>query len=234
MFQIDAFGPTIAARAALAVALAAGAGAGCTGAEPPLDGGQIGAEDGTCEVVDTQPLGRDEVSALGFAAGAVLDYAAGEHADALVWAAGGSTPLVLTVTETADIAFLTREARSGDGGGTVATEMAPWCPNVVSMGVAVGLRTDDGAFDEAWDLELLADTADLASASVALDDVAGTFDPWDYAPDDADFDAVRAWLDVTFTAAGPYGAVSGLGEGTDGDTAYAQALPIATFGQVQE
>lgn len=226
----DAFEPILAARAKLLYGAAALGLAACTGAEPPLDGGQIGAEDGSCEVVDTQALDRDEVSPLGFAAGAVLDYAAGVHADTLAWATGGSTPMTLTVTETADIAFLTREARSGSGTGSVATEMAPWCPNVVSIGVQIALHTDDGAFDEAWDAALLAETGDLATTSIALDGVAGTFDPWDFAPDDAEFDAVRAWLDLTFTPAGPEGVVSGQGEGTDGDAAYAQSLPIASFG----
>ncbi len=62
----------------------------------------------------------------------------------------------------------------------------------------------------------------------------GTFDPWDYAPANNDWDEVRAWITASWTAAGASGVIAGQGSGTDGEVAFAEALDIASWGEAAE
>jgi hypothetical protein len=45
-----------------------------------------------------------------------------------------------------------------------------------------------------------------------------------------DYDSYRAFLDLTITAAGITGRISGQVEGSDGETAFAENYDIASFG----
>lgn len=227
----------------LAAVLPVALSVGCTGVvqDPPSDGGQIGEENGAhCEVVDRAPLQRDEVSPLGFSAGEILDLAVGVHEHELIWARGGSTALALTVDDEGVYEYLTQEVVvTGDGGRTTAN-IEPWCPNLVSAKVTLGLETADGAFAESRELELQAYEAGRSQQYLDLDEVSGTFDPWDHVPAASDYDEVRAWLNVTFEASGARGTIDGQGSGVIGDpnqpdsVAYAEAFDIARFGAAEE
>lgn len=219
-------------RAVVLVGLLA---AGCD-RPPPGNGGQFGEEEGAqCVVVDRVPLGRDEVSPLGFAAGPLLDVIASEHVDEMLWASGESTALTLSVTEGSLIEHLTREVDLGEG-ETIASEIWLDCSDLVSMAVTLALQTEDGAFDESWETTLLASSADLAYQSLDLDEVSGSFDAWQHVPDGSDYDEVHAWLDLSFGSAGVSGTISGQGAGVTGDpqdpnsAAYAESFDIASFG----
>ena len=207
---------------------------GCIGT-PPNDDGQFGEEGAHCEVVARTPLGLDEVSPLGFTAQAVLDFAAGTHAATLAWEDGSRTPLSLVIEPVGDIEYLEQAVVDDGNGSGEEPALAPLCPNVLSIGVDIGLSTEDGALAEQWLGTLEADTVELARFGRDLDDVAGTFDAWDHAPEGVAFDEVHAWLDTTISAAGPEGLISGQGSGTDGDpndpngTSWAQSFEIGIF-----
>jgi hypothetical protein len=212
---------------------------GCSLERPDPGGGQIG-EEGTahCEVVERTPLGRDEVSALGFSAAEVLAFAVGTFEDALVYEGGGSAALAVVITEgtegTEGAGFELQHQELVVTGSGAAIE--PACPDQVALDVAVTFTTDDGVFAEAWDGALLAMSADQAWLTRDLAGAAGSFDPRDYAPAGSDYDEVRAWLDLTVAPSGLSGSVVGQGSGVIGDpddpdsTAYAESFDIAGFG----
>lgn len=210
---------------------------GCIGT-PPNDDGQFGEEGGArCDVVSRTPLAVDEVSPLGFTAQEVLDYAAGAHEQTLSWSAiGGSTPLTLTIAQSGAIEYLEQAVVETGNGSNAEPALAPFCPNVLSVGVDIGFVTEDGAFAEQWLGALASDVVDRATFGRQLDELVGTFDPWDHAPVGPAYDEVIAWLDVALTPAGPSGTVQGQGSGTDGDpndpngTAWAQSFEVASFG----
>lgn len=213
----------------------------CQGREPPGNGGQIGEEVGAhCEVVERTPLARDEVSPLGFAAGPMLDRIVGEHAHTLRYANGTETALSLTITEGQTIEYLVQEVVSSGEGEQTAMDIAPWCPNLLSMGVTLGFQTEDGAFTESWEVALLADTEDVAYLTRELEGVSGGFDPWAHVPAGSDYDELRAWLDLRFEEAGASGEITGQGSGVIGDpadpesVAYAESFDIAAFGAIEE
>ena len=206
--------------------------------EPPLDGGQIGEENGSrCEVVDRQPIGRDEVSPLGFAAGPLIDLAVGTHVGDLAWADDATTGATLTIADRGVVEFLSQEVVStGDPGTANLAEPALWCPDLLSVGIVLGFETDDGAFAESVEAALLAEVDDRAWLSWSLDAVAGTFDPADHVPPGSDYDEVRAWFDLAVDASGIEVDITGQGSGVIGDpddpdaAAYAENFDIASFG----
>lgn len=201
--------------------------AGCL--RPPAgdDGGQFGEESGAgCVAVDRRPLGDDEASPLGFAPRALLDLAVPATVP-LDWADGAATDLALDPSRDGGAAFVDYEWDARAGG----PEPALGCPDRVEVGFVLGFATADGAFAESLELVLAAETAGVAEGSAAPDAFAGTFDPWAFAPEGADFDAVSAQVAVAFATGGPSGAVVGQGEAVDGEVASATSFPIATFGE---
>lgn len=215
----------------------AGFSIGCVGTTPPNDDGQFGEEAGArCDVVTRTPLALDEVSPLGFTAQSVLDLAEGTHPGTLTWLeAGGSSPLTLTVAQAGAIEYVEQAVVTTGTGSGEEPALSLWCPNLVSVGVDIGFVTDDGVFAEQWLGALTSDVEGQTGFDRTLEDLAGTFDPWDHIPADTDFDEVTAWLEVSFDASGPSGLIHGQGSGTDGDpndpdsSAYAQNFDIASF-----
>jgi hypothetical protein len=203
---------------------------GCIGT-PPSDGGQFGEEGGArCGVVSRTPLAVDEVSPLGFSAQDVLPVVSGPRTETLSWSDGTTTELQLEVAPTGVYEYV-EQAVVDDGTGTGSEPaLAPWCPNEISIAASTTFATADGAFAEALPDPVLAATADAATLTDSLEQVAGTYDVWDHVPAGNDYDDARSWLDVTFSATGVAGAISGQGSGTDGDVAWAEAFEVASFG----
>lgn len=209
----------------------------CTLGTDPDDGGQIGEESGArCEAVGRTALAVDEESALGFAPQALVDLAVGSTTSTLDWADGTSTPLVEDVVVTGAMELVDYEViDTGTGDGTqTAMEMALWCPDQVEIEVTLSLTTDDGRLAESVATRLQASEVDLVTAWMTLDQPQGTFDAWDFAPAGNDYDDMRAWIDLTWDASGASGVVHGQGEGTDGDTAFAENVDIGSWGVVEE
>jgi hypothetical protein len=205
---------------------------GCTGGGWN-DGGQFGEEGGArCEEASRTQLAADETSPLGFAPQAILDLLVGPRDETLTWASGGSTPLALEVVPDGDYAYVEQEFVS-DGSGA---EPALGCPNLVVVEGELTFATEDGAFDEHLPVVVQAESAALASLYDPLEQLAGAFDPWDHVPAGSDYDEARAWLEVSFDAAGASGVIEGQGSGVVGDpndpdsTAYAEGFEVASFG----
>lgn len=191
------------------------------------DGGQQGEEMIVCEAVRTVELTGDEDSELGFGADEVRALIDGVHDGTLVWDAGGETAVHLTVSDLAGARFLDQEWVDNGGGNGQEPMLAGDCPDVVAHDAHVTLVTDDGVFDEAFDVQIDAESADLAYFYDELDLTAlgGTFE----FPDAASYDAVRAFVDVTFDQDGSHGVIDGQGESVDGDVASAANVPLATW-----
>ncbi|MEZ4235662.1 MAG: hypothetical protein R3F59_05770 [Myxococcota bacterium] len=210
---------------------------GCFGPEPG-DGGQIGdeANEGAhCEVSESTPLALDEASPGGFSAQEVLDGLEGVHEATLTYADGTTAALTVTVTATGDAAWEVQELVDEGTGGGMEPAISMTCPDVLSIGVTVGFATDDGVFAEQFDVDLQASGAGQASVYVPLEGLAGTFDVWDYVPDDGlTYDDAEAWLDLQWTGAlagTVHGQASGADPGDDPDgMAWATNFDIAGFG----
>lgn len=214
--------------------------AGCGG---PWFGGQFGEEvTSGCEPVSSTPLGLDEAAPNGVEPGALLDLAVGTHEHLLTWLQlDATTDLTLTIEAGDAAAYVDYEWQSSgdDGSGTL---MAPaiGCVDMVEIDIAVTLSTADGALDESFEATLTGDSNDLASFRWSLDDVEGSFDPWDHAPAGSDYDEMGASLSVELDASGAHGTIDGQGEGTVGDpndpdsAVYAERVEIATFGATGE
>lgn len=204
---------------------------GCSIGTDPNDGGQIGEESGArCEAQSHTALTVDEVSELGFAPQALVDLAVGSTMSTLSWADGTSTDLTEEVVVSGAMEFVHYEVvDDGTGDGQTAMEMAMWCPDQVEIEVVLSLDTADGRFAEAIPTRIVASAEDQVTATLSLDAVDGTFDPWDFAPEGNDYDAVRAWVDLAWDANGPSGVVSGQGEGVDGEVAFAEAIDIGSW-----
>lgn len=204
----------------------------------PNPGGQFGEESsGRCEAQERTPLERDEASPLGTTPGDLLDLAEGDHPDVLTWEQlDRSTEFTFTVAYDGGAMEWVDYTYVSDNPGSLV-EIG--CEDTLEVEVSVILATADGAFDESFPTRLRTGGTD-PWLNHALDTVTGTFDPWDHAPADHDYDEMRAWLDVAFASSGVTGVVSGQGSGVIGDpnlpdsVAFAENVDIARWGGGEE
>ncbi len=205
---------------------------GCNLEDPnPDDGGQFGEEvTSSCQVVSRTPLALDEVSALGFAAQDVLALAEGTHTATLTWARdGAATGVTVTVALDGEAELLDREVvKTGTGSGEEPA-ITMWCPDMVEIGVAFTVTTDDGQLAESWSGGLTSEDGASASARRSLDAVQGTFDAWDHVDPTADYDELEGSLELGFDVQGSWGTVRAQGSGTDGEVAWAENLELGRW-----
>jgi hypothetical protein len=195
-------------------------------------GGQQGEEAARCDAIATTVLAAGEDSVLGFGGDEMLAVADGTHTSTLTWAKGGTTGVTIEVSNAANARF--EDMEWVDEGGT-GVEPALGCPDVVAMDATLAFRTDDGAFDESWDLTLTAPLADAVDFFVDLDLGAlnGTYTVTEVDP--SQYDAVGAFLQGEFTSSGVSGSVDGQAEGHEGDpddpdsVVFAENFDIGSF-----
>jgi hypothetical protein len=193
-------------------------------------GGQVGEETIMCAAVNEQSLSLDETTPLGFTAQDVLDVVGGEHAEPLLWADDVQTTVTLGVNYAGgSLRFLERDWID-DSGIEIARS---GCEDIIEIETGVALTTDDGELAESWTLRVEAETADQIVFYEPLEQLAGTLDIERFAPDKP-YDFARAFLDMTVTAAGLDGSISGQIEGSDGEVAWAENYTIATIGTSDE
>ncbi len=197
------------------------------------DSGQSGEENAgaMCDAVATADYPFAESTPLGFTGQQVADLVVAEHASTLSWAKGGDTALTVAITTSATSITWRDNEYLDDGSGI---EIAMDCADDLMLPVQAVFTTADGAFAETWALELSSVAVDAASAyqELDLDALSGTYTVTEVDP--ADFDSVRASLDLEIGAAGASGVVSGQaeesGDSADPDsTASASAFDIASF-----
>jgi len=90
------------------------------------------------------------------------------------------------------------------------------CQDVVAIDVNFSMVSDDGAFNE--EMALTVEAAFLFEVYLyrQLEDLSGSFDVEDWA--DAEYDATRAFLDLSFSPEGVSGEIRGDGENeSEGD-----------------
>lgn len=199
---------------------------GCTFNPDP---GQSGEELISCSAVDSAEYALDDATnPLGFAGQAIVDLAVKVHSATFTWAKdGATTELTLDVTTEATQVTWRDNEWQDDGSGAEIAMAAADCPDDLVLPVTVGFTTADGAFAESWDLELSAPAATEAGAyeELDLDALAGTYAVTEVDP--TAYDAVRAFLELGFDAAGAWGVVDGQAEET-GDPADPESVASAT------
>jgi hypothetical protein len=186
--------------------------------------GATGAASVACEAVATTPLGPDDESPLGFTPADFQDFTLGDHALRLTWAAGGDVHLTLSVAAAGDASFVDYEVAT-TGTGPVA---AIGCADDVELPATVDFATDDGSFDERWDVVVTSLTGADAAFYHQLDlaSLGGTYTVTEVDP--TLYDAVRVFVDGRFDANGPFGTVSGQAE-DDGDPSDPSGVASATL-----
>ena len=204
--------------------------AGCS-MEPDPAGGQFGEEaDARCEPASTTELALDEAAPHGVTPAQVLALAVGKHRSELTWTQlGQSTSVTVDIAHNnGTIAWVDYELVSGSG-----TMFAAACVDELEIELDVTVQTDDGALNEAFAAKLT--TADVSGHIVVeLGNVQGTFDPWDHAPANHDFDEMRTRLFLTTDASGVSGKIEAQGSGTDGKAAFAELVEIAAWGPAEK
>lgn len=185
----------------------------------------------SCEESRTA-LTRDEVSSLGFSVGSLLDTIAGQKAVPFTWEDGTSTTLHIEVVyPDGEMNFVNAEPVE-TGGQEYADAAAAICDDYVEVGVALSFKTDDGAFDETWQLKVTSLEGTLGAFNVDIDPDAltGTYDYKYLNP--ADYDEVIAYMSGQISAESSTGTLSEQGSKVDGETASATAVDAATWSSV--
>jgi len=213
----------------LAILFVAAVISGCSGTSAHT-GGQTGEETVGCLPVSSRTLAVDEASPLGFSAADVLTTASGPHGATLTWAKGGDTPVTVNITaRDGVIEYQDREWRDDGSGTEEAPAIGASCPDVVVIPVRLELATEDGAFDEVFDISLEATAVDTSSAwlELDLDALAGTYTVTEVDP--SQYEEVSAFLSVQLAGAAVHGSVDGQATGTSGEVAFADNFSIAQF-----
>lgn len=202
-------------------------------------GSQFGEENGAmCVAQSRTPLAGDETAPSGVVPADMLALAAGDQVVDLDWTQlGTSTQLTLGATHAGGAMEYVDYEIESDGGANL---LEIGCTDQVEIEVTLAAITADGELDESFATRLIGVMPGEVQVSAALEGLTGTFDPWDHAPAGNGYDDMKAWLDVTFDATGAHGEIAGQGSGTDSDpndpngTAYAENVPIASFGAATE
>jgi hypothetical protein len=197
-----------------------------------INGGQTGEEDYGCLPVERDPIALEASSPLGFSGADVLASLGPRQSRTLTYDAGGTTSLELGIDYAGgSVAFVQREFRSDDSGREPASsgmEIAADCADVVELGVTLTFATDDGAFDEAWPVILVADTAGTARVFYVFDPeaLAGTFSVERSGADDVSAVFALNLVGTTWT-----GYLAGQREeNADGADAANPDLPVSSTG----
>ena len=190
-------------------------------------GGQFGEEKGPhCEIASTTPVSADDASALGFSVDQLHALLPSDEAGTLTWEDGTAG---YTLTATASEAG-GRHVEQVFVEGTNGTEIFMDCPPYLEFDATIALSTDDGRLAETLQATLQATAADALSWWTELDSVTGSLAVVDFAPSPADdYDALRLFLELHLDASGSAGTLSGQGEGSDGDTVWAEGIDIGAW-----
>lgn len=186
-----------------------------------------------CEETSTA-IGLTDATALGFTAEEVLASIPATQASELEYADGTTTPLALSFAAAADARFVDSEAVYPEGDGMMPA-IDVMCEDYIAIDVTFGFATEDGAFAESFDSTIAA-FADSTSLNQELDlaALAGTFDLVPFVTAE-DYDALKAWISVSFAEGVSTGEVVGQASGEDecedtsNCTAWAEMVPVGVW-----
>lgn len=207
---------------------AAACGSSDSNGNDPNAGGQTGEENVGCLPVETTNLAWSERSSLGFSADELLNSLGADRQTRLTWDDGSSTSLTMTLARASGAPTLQQREWTDDGSGRELAAGSE-CNDVVTVPATLTFTTNDGAFAEAWSLTLLADGSSSASGYMQLDlnELQGDFEVTMVDP--ADYEAVTAFVNLSFDGARWTGTISGQASRTEGQTSSAQNFSIASF-----
>ncbi len=203
---------------------------GCPEEDPNLDEGASA----YCEETRTA-VALDEQTALGFSAQEVIDALVFAHETDLDYADGTIAALTLDLIHDGGEARYVDSVAVYPEGDEEMDLGAILCEAYVEIDVTVDFVTDDGVFDESWELPLQATAADAASfglSDLTPDDFTGSYDFLAFDP--ADFDEVTTSVWAAFDMGGPRGEISEMAtsesqdEGGEG-VASAENQSVATW-----
>ncbi len=187
-------------------------------------------------------IGLDDATSLGFSANALVDLAVtpSPFQDILTYHRGGQTPLTLTLHDVSGARFVDSEAVSPDDGVTPA--IAIECQDRLEVDARATLISDDGAFNEAFDVVLRSTAADAVAMAASLDPLAlqGSYDvdvDLDElgAIDPADIESITLAVEASVDVDGSHGTLHALVTGREtcsGDecTAFAATVDVGSWG----
>lgn len=196
-----------------------------------------------CDETATE-LSLEEVSALGFSGQAIVDLASGAHSATFTYDDGAQTGLTLTASSPGAVRYIESTPPSASPDSGMYDADVAWdsgandpCPDRVEVDMTLGFVTEDGAFDESWDVAMSSADGDTVSFFSTLDPSGfhGSFDLADHVAS-SDWDDLSAWVQGTFEASGTSGEISGQASGTEdcdeGEdcSAWAEMVPVGTWG----
>ena len=173
----------------------------------------------------------DEVTALGFSAQEILDFAALEHAATLEHTTGDVAAMTLNVRHLdSDIEYVTlTEATPPEDAGSIAA-IAVICDDYVSIPVSIDAASDDGALDVTWSVTLTALSTQRADFS--FDEAVEAYeDGFDLAGlDRGDLDREVISISGAFSPEmGATGEIMHVSEGSDEQTAWQAMVQLAAW-----
>jgi len=175
----------------------------------------------------------DEVTALGFSAQQVLDFAAVEHTTTLTHAGGDAAPMTLNVRYIdGDIEFVTSTEAAPPDDVTSIAAIAVICDDYITLPVSVDAASDDGALDVTWSVTLSAFDAQRADFWIE-EPVSDYEDRFDLSGvDRGELDSESIAVSGAFGAArGATGEIAHVGEGSDGQAAWQSMVQLASWGE---
>lgn len=208
------------------------AGLGCSSGDPAKLGGQTGEESFGCLTVSTETASLEQTTRLGFSGNDVLTVIPPESTSTFTWSDASETPVTVSVTVTGDtIEVRDNEWKAPTDGREIGS---PDCADAVAIEAQLTFSTGDGAFDESFDVVLIASTPDVAHAHVEREaaELSGSYEVTELQPAGR---RVRLFWTFTFDTNGSRGSVDGQAEDLPGDspdgTVSAQGFDIGTFGE---
>ena len=151
----------------------------------------------------------DEVTALGFSAQEVIDALVFPYLTDLEYADGSLAALTIyLVYDAGEVRYVDSVAVYPEGEDQ-AELGAILCDPYIEIDITAAIATDDGVFDESWELPLRATAADAASFSLndlTPDDFTGDYDFMAFDPND--HDEVTTSIYAAFDMGGPRGEIT--------------------------
>lgn len=195
--------------------------------DPALSGGQTGEESDTlgCVLLSTQELALSETSALGFSASEGLAAWEAPRRGTLTWARGGETKFELDLVASGGARHEDRHYQP-DGSGR---EDEVFCDDRLVVPVQLTFVTDDGAFAETWESELVLLSVESGGLSfeVALGELTGSFALTD--AETSGYAEVLAYFQLDRAGSAVQGRIHALGLRTEGEITSGEGISIASF-----
>lgn len=205
---------------------------GCSSADPHGLGGQTGEESFGCLTASTETAPLEQTTRLGFSGNDVLAVIPPESTSTFTWSDASETTVMVSVTVTGStVEVRDNEWKAPEDGREIGSSD---CADAVAIEARLTFATGDGAFDETFDVVLIASTQNLVLAHVEREatELAGSYEVTELDPAGR---RVRLFWTFTFDTNGLRGSVDGQAEDLPGDspdgTVSAEGFDIGTFGE---